>query len=67
MSTQLTEHDTHWEVSTLVAEGKRHKLPRLRVMVEKGEPEALRAEIIRQATAARKAFGLEQVTEAPVV
>jgi len=67
MSTMLVEHPDHWTVSTIVGEGKQHKLPRLHVRVGKGDPDALRAEIIRQAEAARAKFGLSQTTEAPVV
>lgn len=67
MSTQVTEHPSHWEVSTIIGQGKQHKLPRLRVMVAKGDPAALRAEIIKQAEAARKVFGLATPTEDTVV
>jgi hypothetical protein len=63
VSTQLEDHGTHWVVSTLTSEGNRHKLPRLRVAVEKGDPAALRAEIIKQADAARALFGLTQTKE----
>lgn len=67
MSTQVEDHVTHWVVSTVVAEGKRHKLPRRRVRVGKSNPEDLRAEIIRQADAARRLFGLTPQQEEPVV
>ncbi len=60
MSTQVEDHKTHWVISTVVAEGKRHKLPRLRVAVPKGDGAAFRAEVIKQAEAARLVFGLIQ-------
>ena len=61
LSTQVEDHGTHWVISTVTAEGQRHKLPRLRVIVEKGDPAAFRAEVIKQAEAARAVFNVPKV------
>lgn len=67
MSTMLADKGSHWEVSTLAAPGRRKKLPRRRVRVPKGDPDALRLEMIRQAEAARSLFLITQRKEEPVV
>lgn len=67
MSTQLADKGTHFEVSTVAAPGTRRKIPRGATMVPKGDPELLKAEIVRQAKALRVAFGVEQTEEVPVV
>ncbi len=67
MSTQVADRGTHWEVSSVTGPGARRKIPRRPVLVPKGDKDMLRAEIIRQAMAARKKFGVHQKEEVPVV
>lgn len=67
MSTQLEEHGTHWVVKTIDAPGKRRRFGRLAVAVPKGDAQALRAEIIKQADAARERAGVHQTPQEPVV
>jgi len=67
MSIRLVEHPDHWVVSTEVAPGKRRKLPRGHVRVGKGDPAALRTEIIKQTEASYLAAGVDIPPEEPVV
>lgn len=67
MSTMLTEHESHWVVSTIIGKGRRHKMPRLPVAVPKGDPEELAAEIRKQAWAARAEFNIPLAPQEPVV
>lgn len=63
MSVQLADKGDHYEVSTISAPGTRKKLPRLAVVVPKGDDVALAAEIERQEQAAQLAFGVGKRTE----
>jgi len=67
MSTQLDDHGTHWIVKTVAAPGKRRKFGRNPVRVGKSDPTAVRTEIMAQAEAARKLFGVDQPSKEPVV
>lgn len=67
MSTKLEEYPHHWVVSTVVGPGRRAKVARSHVRVGKGDPKALKAEILRQAIAARAVFGIVEKEAAPVV
>ncbi len=58
MSTKLTEHPHHWVVETVVSRGKQRKIGRGAVRVGKGDPAARKAEMMRQAIAARAMFQL---------
>ncbi len=66
MATRLADKGTHYEVSTEAGPNRRRRIPRGTVRVPKGEPELLRAEVLRQAQAARLAIGIKQVGEVPV-
>lgn len=66
MSTQLEEHGDHWLVKTVAGPGKRRKLGRNPVRVPKDDKDRLRAEIVRQAKAARVAMGIQQTEQEPV-
>lgn len=67
MSTMLEEKADHWVVSTLVSVGRRRKVARGKVRVPKGDKAALKTELLRQAVAARAAFGIIEDQEVPVV
>ena len=67
MSTQLAEYGEVYAVSTVTRHGKQRRIPRKTVLVPKGNPDLLRAEIVRQVKAARVEFGVEQKEEEPVV
>lgn len=58
MSTQLDDLGAMWRVSTVTAPGKRKKMARKSVLIPKGDKDALRLEIIRQAEQARRDFGV---------
>lgn len=60
MSTQLRDVGENVEVSTVVAEGSRRKMARTPVLIPKRDTEAIRAEVIRQAEAARVVAGVKQ-------
>ncbi len=53
MSTMLQTVGKMVRVSTLVSPGKRKRLPRWGFMVDAEDKDAIRAEIMRQGTAAR--------------
>ena len=67
MSTQLRDLGLFIEVSTVVGEGRRKKLPRTSVLIPSSNPQALRDEVVRQATAIRKRLGLKVSPLEPVV
>lgn len=67
MATQLEDHGTHWVVKTIVSTGKQRRFPRLPVAVPKGDPEALRNEIMKQCVAARLKVGIPAAPREPVV
>lgn len=58
MSTQLDDLGAMWRVSTVTAPGKRKRMARKSVLIPKGDKDALRQEIIRQAEQARRDFGV---------
>lgn len=60
MSTMVAEVAGMYRVSTVVARGKQRKIARGGVLVPQGDPDMLKAEIIRQAKAARLLFGVNQ-------
>lgn len=60
MSTKVAEVGDMFLVSTMVAPGSRRKIARGGVLVPKGNPDLLKAEIVRQAKAARLLFGVVQ-------
>lgn len=66
MTTQLEDHGTHWVVKTVESDGKRRRRGRLPIAIPKGDPEALRREIIRQADALRLKHGIAQPQQEPV-
>ncbi len=67
MTTQLEDHGTHWVVKTVESQGKRRRMGRLGVHVPKGDPDALRAEITKQAVQLRFRWGVAQKPPKPVV
>ncbi len=67
MSTQLEDVGDHWVVKTVEKVGRRRRMGRTAVVVPKGDPAALRAEIIRQDTALRARWGIEPSPTKPVV
>lgn len=67
MSTLLEEHPDHWVVKTIDAPGKRRRIGRLRVAVGKAEPEAVWAEVLKQAEALRLSYGIPVKPQEPVV
>lgn len=58
MATQLEETDTELVVSTIQTVGRERRRPRGHVKVPKGDPKALRDEVIRQIDAARVRAGI---------
>lgn len=66
MSTQLTEADGGFYVATVTSPGGRKQMARGRVFVPAGNPGLLKAEIVRQAKAARLALGISQKALEPV-
>lgn len=67
MSTQLEDHGTHWVVKTVESFGKRRRMGRGGVRVEKADPKDLKAEIMKQAQALRDRWDVEQAPQEPVV
>jgi len=67
MTTMLTEHGAHWVLSQVVGPGKRRRLPRLPVVVEKGDRAQLYAAAVMMAEAARTGMGVELPPKEPVV
>lgn len=67
MSTMVSEIGKMLRVSTVMGPGRRKKLPRGGVLVPKGDEDALIAEVVRQATAARVRLGIAITKEKPVV
>ena len=67
MSTMLEGSDGAYVVSTLVTQGKQRKIPRGRVLVFSDDLVAVQVEAEKQATEARRLFGVPAVKEEPVV
>ena len=67
MSTMITEYESHWVVASVTGYGKRRRIPRMPVAIEKGDLEALRAEVEKQAEATRVQGGLPPANGRPVV
>ncbi len=67
MSTELVDAGDHWVVKTVEKRGKRRRMGRNPVVVPKGDAEALRAEITRQATELRARWDVKQPAPVPVV
>ena len=67
MATMLADKGTHWEVSTVSSLGRRSNIPRGMVVVEKGDRDARKAEMVRQALQARRDAGVEVEQTGPVV
>lgn len=67
MTTLLEDHGTHWVVKTIDGGGKRRRMGRYAVRVGKSDPEAVRAEMVKQAEVARAKVGLLQAGQVPVV
>lgn len=58
MSTQLEDREDHWVVSTVAAPGGRKRMARGHVAVPKGDDDALKAEMLKQAVALRVEAGV---------
>jgi len=67
MSIQLEDAGDHWVVKTVEAPGRRKRFGRTAVVVPKGDPAALRAEIMRQETELQVRWDIPQPTPEPVV
>lgn len=67
MTTELVDAGDHWVVKTVESRGKRRRMGRSAVVVPKGDPAALRAEIERQATALRRRWDVPVPVQEPVV
>lgn len=58
MATQLDDRGTYSVVSTIATVGREKRRPRGHVYIEKDDPEAIRAEVIRQVEAAHAKVGI---------
>lgn len=67
MSTMLEGDNGAYVVSTLINQGKQRKIPRGRVLVFSEDFVAVQEEATKQATEARRLFGVPAVKEEPVV
>ncbi len=67
MSTKLTDTANGVFVQTVMSFHGKPKRARAGVLVPYGDAKALRAEIVRQANAARKLLNVQQDPERPVV
>ncbi len=67
MSTELVDAGDHWVVKTVEKVGKRRRMGRSGVAVPKDDPDALRAEIIRQGEEVRRRWLILQGSQEPVV
>lgn len=67
MTTQLEDHGSHWIVKTIESKGKRRRMGREGVRVEKGDRDSLRQEVMKQADALRKRWDVHQPPPKPVV
>lgn len=59
MSTQLEERPLSYIVSTVSGDGGRKRMARGRVRIAKGDIDALKAEMTRQALALRRKHGIQ--------
>lgn len=67
MTTQLRDVGDMVEVTTVFGPGRRREIPRAPVLVPRDDVGAIRAEIVKQAIAARVAVGLNPQPQEPVV
>ncbi len=58
MSTQMSDHPNHVTIATIATLGREKRMPRGAVRVGKNDPEAIKAEAIRQIEAAHAKVGL---------
>lgn len=59
MSTQVQETRSAYIVSTVSGDGGRKRMARGRVVIPKGDVDALKAEMTRQAVALRRKHGIQ--------
>lgn len=67
MSTKLTDTPDGVLVQTLVSPNSKRRAPRLGVLVPADDRDAVVAEIVKQAIAARRLVGIVPTQEEPVV